>query len=914
MEVGYFRSNAEDFYKGHYENVLKKPSGEMTSPEFSRLSSLTGEIKTEDYIQPHYKESYRLAIDRLVKDGRDSYHEFLKGENLGTFLSEREIVHIVDNAEHLQPENNINDITGAPDPSNDNQSSSGTYWPVHSDVKTPDLDLGWPKVMHENLHTSIHLLFHPPRLNNPTIKEVIRKQIQDARQVIGIVMDRFTDVDIFKEVVDASLRGVSVYVLLDHSNLKDFLKMAEGQKVNLEHLRKMRVRTLKGPQYLCQSGAKFHGTMEQKFLLIDCHTAIFGSYSFAWSFEKIHLSMVQVITGHLVKSYDEEFRTLYAHSTVPPELECVFNIKGLQEQQMTPKSHSASQLGQNNQMKYIGIRNLNEEGNMVGPLFENHINLHHQMPQFSQMESEFNMLKRHSYAGERQDGHTPHNIRPRGSNWNITKDTRYGPNDYSMDNYLHTPQNYRGLNMRQSYNGIDKQALCMQQNIPTLENTSKAFMRTWRIDSYLKHPEVQATEAFDYLDQFETPDKTSAFMQGRMRSSLVLRSTMPEQMKPNRHMNNMSANVGLSAAHNSFLHYSSMQWDPAAAAGNRLNPSEFMSKKQSLQQLDDFQDTSGNGPGGNFYYPMYVSLGRPKHGQIMTNPDILTDGWHKRHSVADPRSNTEHTHEYSGQVYENAARTQVNKSTAELSSQVGGYRSNLNEDQRSISHYDVKSFPKDPTNSFWQEPPSRAVSAAALDLKNKDLTKKSINAQQNPKNSSKKIQPLLNIQGKNENSIKSNETPSLNSDDSTNTITAEDEETTTSSETENPQIKHQTTSSVKFASKFSKPRFKTEEPQISRQNSLTKSPTWKKPSILEKKSKPAAENHQYSKEESFFSFEKKSALPGSLRRSQSQDKSKSYSKGDAAVEHNVSRSVRGHSENKLGKFFQRMGSLIHKSK
>lgn len=39
--------------------------------------------------------------------------------------------------------------------------------------------------------------------------------------------------------------------------------------------------------------------------------------SYMWSFEKAHLSMVQIITGQLVESFDEEFRTLYARSCVP---------------------------------------------------------------------------------------------------------------------------------------------------------------------------------------------------------------------------------------------------------------------------------------------------------------------------------------------------------------------------------------------------------------------------------------------------------------------------------------------------------------------------------------------------------------------------------------------------------------------
>ena len=151
------------------------------------LSSLRGEFKSDDYIQPHYKESYRLAIDHLVSGGRDSYQEFLKGEHIGSFLSEDELLFITANAEHLPPQNYTEDIGGPLD----NQSSSGTYWPIHSDVETPDLDLGWPEVMHETLQTNIDLLFHPPRQNNPTIKEVIRKHIQDARQVIKTLKKQY---------------------------------------------------------------------------------------------------------------------------------------------------------------------------------------------------------------------------------------------------------------------------------------------------------------------------------------------------------------------------------------------------------------------------------------------------------------------------------------------------------------------------------------------------------------------------------------------------------------------------------------------------------------------------------------------------------------------------------------------------
>lgn len=56
-------------------------------------------------------------------------------------------------------------------------------------------------------------------------------------QVIAIVMDIFTDVDIFKEAVDASIRGTPVYVLLDEFHLQSFLSMAENQDIQIQKLR-----------------------------------------------------------------------------------------------------------------------------------------------------------------------------------------------------------------------------------------------------------------------------------------------------------------------------------------------------------------------------------------------------------------------------------------------------------------------------------------------------------------------------------------------------------------------------------------------------------------------------------------------------------------------------------------------------
>lgn len=141
----------------------------------STLSSLQEDH--EVYIQPTYKESYRLAIYALLRGGIEAYEDYLSAEQINRFLSEQEIRFILENAELPVVEEDPGVARGT------DEESPSTYFPTESDEVAPDLDLGWPKVSLESADTSISLLFHPPRENTPTIKEVVRKQIQEARQV-----------------------------------------------------------------------------------------------------------------------------------------------------------------------------------------------------------------------------------------------------------------------------------------------------------------------------------------------------------------------------------------------------------------------------------------------------------------------------------------------------------------------------------------------------------------------------------------------------------------------------------------------------------------------------------------------------------------------------------------------------------
>ncbi|XP_077585851.1 protein FAM83B [Stigmatopora nigra] len=905
-----FGNSQQDYHKS---NMPERMTDAMNSSHFSSLSSLRGEHETGDFVQTHYKEAYRLAIDCLVSGGRDSYTDFIKGEHIGSFLSEEELVFITSNAKELPQQTQVEEIQTPLD----SQSSSGTYWPVLSDSDAPTLELGWPGAMRENLQTNIDLLYHPPRPNCPNIKDVILKHIRDARQVIAIVMDMFTDVDILKEIVDASIRGVPVYVLLDDYHLKHFLTAAENSDVKLQQLRNMRVRTVKGEDYLCRSGTKFHGAMEQKFLLVDCHTVIYGSYRFTWSCTKINLSMVQVITGHLVRTYDEEFRTLYARSTVPDELSQPNDSLPSNEPPKLPvwtkyPSQSTQTIDRRDQLRHtldsvyrktcernVYARDYND--NHFVPLNEHEFGLQNHMYKYLSPESN-NYLKRHSYAGERHDGHIPQNVRARASNWNICRETGLGTNNYPMDNSYLVPPIYRSQKLRQTYNGNDKRILSVQQNMPTLEKTSKSFMRTLRIESYLQNPDIPFGDPSDYLDQYEP---SNSFMAARMRSSHVFRPTMADHIGHTSQINNTPSVDSRSSSHYNPMRYSSMQWNPTLAQeSNRLIQEEFRIKRKSLQILDDCNNSQSS-------LPSYASLGSVKSGQLVTNPDTFTDNWHKRHSLADPRSNTAYTPDSSGAMYGSFTQMQIDRGSASINMKHSGYGSNLKEDQRSVSHYDVKSMTdtKDPSTSFWQEPPSRTLSAASVGVGSMDSTAKSsrIGSQHFLKKSTSRIRSFLHIPGKKEERVRSEETASVTSEDSTDTIKA-DEESEAELDQRNSFPGYQ---EQEAKEKYSKPRFETEENRHTSQRS-SESTSQRKLSVDDKKPKPEidvlswnkdrkADNRLYSRFEPFCSVQKKHSAYSSIEKTK-----------NTPTEH--SRMGRGHHENKIEKFFHRMGNLIHKTK
>ncbi|XP_078467534.1 uncharacterized protein LOC144730714 [Lampetra planeri] len=274
---------------------------------------------------PRYSEPRRLALDVLVERGEVPYRQFLEREGIVDFLSRGDVEHI---GRHLLVPPTAETASGesaADDDDSDDRCSDGscTYWPTVSDVVVPDLELGWPSPSHaggpRRGQTNVTLYAQPPLGEGvPTIKQVVRRMLWQATQVIAIVMDVFSDVDIFRDLMDvACVRKVPVYIVLDNIGFPTFRDMCDHCGVHAGKIENMRVRVIKGTVYCCRTGKKFHGQMFEKFLLIDCKVALCGSYSFTWSYEKINRSIVQVFTGQVVEIFDEEFRILYGQSDAP---------------------------------------------------------------------------------------------------------------------------------------------------------------------------------------------------------------------------------------------------------------------------------------------------------------------------------------------------------------------------------------------------------------------------------------------------------------------------------------------------------------------------------------------------------------------------------------------------------------------
>ncbi|XP_054499947.2 protein FAM83G [Agelaius phoeniceus] len=270
-----------------------------------------------------YSEEQRLALEALASRGPDAFYEVLKRENIRDFLSELELKKILDTLETYDPGSEYIPRHGSGDSEGDRNSQgdeqdvapSLEYWPQRSDRSIPQLDLGWPETIAYRGVTRATVYMQPPIEGQAHIKEVVRKMICQAQKVIAVVMDMFTDVDIFKDLLDAGFkRKVGVYIILDETNVKHFLQMCERAHMHAGHLKNLRVRSTGGTEFFTRSATKFKGALAQKFMFVDGDRAMCGSYSFTWSAARTDRNVITVLSGQVVEAFDKQFQELYLMS------------------------------------------------------------------------------------------------------------------------------------------------------------------------------------------------------------------------------------------------------------------------------------------------------------------------------------------------------------------------------------------------------------------------------------------------------------------------------------------------------------------------------------------------------------------------------------------------------------------------
>ncbi|KAK1337433.1 hypothetical protein QTO34_002060 [Cnephaeus nilssonii] len=259
-----------------------------------------------------HSEAARLAADALLERGEAAYLRVISEEQELPFLSSLDVDYMTRHVPGRGP------WTGGLRPdrlSLLSEVTSGTYFPMASDIDPPDLDLGWPEIPQATGFSPTQAVVHFQRDKTKNIKDLLRFLFSQARTVVAVVMDMFTDMELLCDLMEASSRrGVPVYLLLAQEHLSHFLEMCYKMDLNGGHLPNMRVRSTCGDTYCSKAGRRFTGQALEKFVIIDCEQVVAGSYSFTWLCSQAHTSMVLQLRGRIVEDFDREFRCLYAES------------------------------------------------------------------------------------------------------------------------------------------------------------------------------------------------------------------------------------------------------------------------------------------------------------------------------------------------------------------------------------------------------------------------------------------------------------------------------------------------------------------------------------------------------------------------------------------------------------------------
>ncbi|XP_017576435.1 protein FAM83C [Pygocentrus nattereri] len=256
-----------------------------------------------------HSEAERCAVEQLLTAGPGAFYPKLCKERLTHFLSPEEVNHVSSWVEDYH-------ISEVPldDGNFEGESGTGTqrysvqYFPIHSDIPAPCLELGWPEKERWEGVDQAEVYINPPVEQMPHIREVVRRLLQGATTLIAIVTDRVTDRAVIADLHCAASRGVPVYIILNRRSLQENFNPNRFKHPNI------RVRTVGGKTFFSRDGKMVVGELKENFILVDLQTVVLGSYSLTWTDAHLHRQLITVMSGPVVESFDREFRVLYAAS------------------------------------------------------------------------------------------------------------------------------------------------------------------------------------------------------------------------------------------------------------------------------------------------------------------------------------------------------------------------------------------------------------------------------------------------------------------------------------------------------------------------------------------------------------------------------------------------------------------------
>lgn len=166
------------FFLGGGGGVLVMALSQIQCLNEHHVNLRTNESKPEFL----YSEEQRLALERLLDEGPDCFHEFIKTNRIRPFLSDLELAQLSASVEPFC-QDLPDSSAGSDGDSKETRLSSLQYWPERSDDSLPQLELGWPQRASYRGLTRVAVHAQPPLHGDAHIKEVIRRTIAQAQKV-----------------------------------------------------------------------------------------------------------------------------------------------------------------------------------------------------------------------------------------------------------------------------------------------------------------------------------------------------------------------------------------------------------------------------------------------------------------------------------------------------------------------------------------------------------------------------------------------------------------------------------------------------------------------------------------------------------------------------------------------------------